>query len=131
MRIFSLGYNIIDNIKREVIKMKVNYIENHNTTTLQLVEVGSVFRPINSQDLFIKLDRNAESEIFSGRFKVLWQNFIGGYIGEEFTDKEEFDMNHDYTQLILCADIVTGEIHFMYENIKVKVIKCELFVEGT
>ena len=111
--------------------MKVNYIENHNTTTLQLVEVGSVFRPINSQDLFIKLDRNAESEIFSGRFKVLWQNFIGGYIGEEFTDKEEFDMNHDYTQLILCADIVTGEIHFMYENIKVKVIKCELFVEGT
>lgn len=109
--------------------MKVNYIENHNTTTLQLIEVGSVFRPANSQELFIKLDRNAESEIFNNRCSVLWQNFIGGYIGEDFTNKDEFDMNHDYTQLILCADIVTGKIYFMYEDIRVEVVKCELFVE--
>lgn len=109
--------------------MKVNYIENHNTTTLQLVEVGSVFRPTNSQELFIKLDRNAESEIFSDRYDVLWQNFIGGYIDEDFVNQDEFDMNHDYTELILCANIVTGKIYFMYENIRVDLIKCELLVE--
>lgn len=109
--------------------MKVNYVENHNTTTLQFVEVGSVFRPTNSKELFIKLDRNAESEIFADKCNRLWQNFIGGYIGEDFTNKDEFDMNHDYAQLILCADIVTGKIHFMYEDIRVEVVKCELFVE--
>lgn len=109
--------------------MKVNYIEKHNTTTLKLIEVGSVFRPINSRDLFIKLDRNAESRLFTDSCTTLWQNFIGGYIGENFANQDEFDPNHEYAELILCANVITGEIHFMYEDIKVELPKCELLVE--
>lgn len=112
--------------------MKVSYVENCNPiTTLEFVEVGSVFRPINSQNLFIKLDRNADNEIFTNEYNKLWANFTGGYAGEDFYDQDEFETDHYYNQLTLCADIVTGEIHFMYEGIKVRVMKCELFVEET
>lgn len=109
--------------------MKVNYIDKNNTTTLKLIEVGALFRPINSIDLYIKLDTVADSRLFkSSNSTVIWDNVAVGYDGENFNGKEEFELEHEYSELILCADVITGEIYFLYENIKVESLKCELLV---
>ena len=108
--------------------MKVSYINKSNETTLDLIEVGGVFRFPNSRRLFMKLDLNGESPQLTNNCNELW-DMTTLSAENPFNEQSEFEENHEYAELILCVELISGEVFLAYEDSKVEKLNCELLVE--
>lgn len=108
--------------------MKVSYINKSNETTLNLIEVGEVFRFPNSRRIFMKLDLNGGSRFLTSDCNELW-DMVSLSAENPFTEQREFEESHSYTELILCVELASGEVFLAYENSKVEKLNCELLVE--
>ena len=108
--------------------MKVSYINKSNETTLELIEVGGVFRFPNSRRIFMKLDLNGESRQLTSDCTELW-DMTSLSAENPFIEQSEFEESHEYAELVLCVELVSGEVFLAYEGSKVEKLNCELLVE--
>lgn len=108
--------------------MKVSYINKSNETTLELIEVGGMFRFPNSRRILMKLDLNGDSQYLTNDHTELW-NMIALSAENSFREQNEFEENHEYGELVLCVELVSGEVFLAYEGSKVEKLNCELLVE--
>ena len=108
--------------------MKLNYVSKNNQPLLTLddIEVGELFRPTNTSMVLMRLDKNADSMLLTEYHSTLWEETFNGYIGEDFDDKDEFEDNHDYDELILCADMTDGSVGLIYKGIEVEKLNAEI-----
>ena len=108
--------------------MKINYVSKIEQPKLTLndIEVGELFRPIDSRMVFMRLDRDADSMLLTEYHSTLWEETFNGYIGEDFDDKDEFEDNHDYGELILCADMTDGSVGLIYKDREVEKLNAEI-----
>lgn len=111
--------------------MKITYIDKPipKTPILADLKSGSVFRPTNSLHIFIRCDLCGESRLISECGSDIWgyTTLVGS---EPFEDRETFAENHDYDELIVCANLTTGGVTLFHEGIEVERLDCELMVEG-
>lgn len=109
--------------------MKIRYTNKPQDPNPMLKElsIGALFRPINSNTIYLLTGLYGESHLLTDSSKVLWENFRD--IQFDFHDKEEFDEGHDYTELLLCVDIESGKAELLHKDITVVIIDAELVVE--
>ena len=108
--------------------MKINYVSKieQSKLTLNDIKVGELFRPIDSRMVFMRLDRNGEDNLLTTHCSFLWESMFNGYIGEDFDDRDEFEDNHSYDDLILCAEMDDGSVCLMYQGIEVEKLNAEI-----
>jgi hypothetical protein len=99
--------------------MKVNYVNSVNTTFLNSVEVGALFRPINSLELFIKTVEDASGDLF---------NECESRLMDYFENPQDNDWEHSY-DLILCVSITNGEVVLFHRDLEVVELKASVEVE--
>ena len=73
--------------------MKVSYINKANETTLNIIEVGEVFRFPNSSRIFMKLDLNGGSRFLTNDCDELW-DMTTLSAENPFNEQKEFDIHH-------------------------------------
>lgn len=108
--------------------MKVNYVSKieQSKLTLNDIEVGELFRPIDSRMVFMRLDRDGNDDLLTTHCSILWESMSIGYMGEDFDDRDEFEDNHSYDDLILCADMTDGSVGLIYKGIEVEKLNAEI-----
>ena len=99
--------------------MKVNYVNTVNTTALNNVEVGGLFRPINSLELFIKTVEDASGDLFNE-----CESCLMGY----FENLQSDDWEHCY-DLMLCVSVTNGEVVLFHRDLEVVELKASIEVE--
>ena len=99
--------------------MKVNYVNTVNTTTLNNVEVGGLFRPINSLELFIKTVEDASGDLF---------NECESCLMDYFENLQSDDWEHHY-ELMLCVSVTNGEVVLFHRDLEVVELKASIEVE--
>jgi hypothetical protein len=99
--------------------MKVNYVNTVNTTTLNNVEVGGLFRPINSLELFIKTVEDASGDLF---------NECESRLMDYFENPQSDDWEH-YYELMLCVNVTNGEVVLFHRDLEVVELKASIEVE--
>lgn len=108
--------------------MKINYVSKieQSKLTLNDIEVGELFRPIDSRMVFMRLDIDGNDDLLTTHCSILWESMLNGYIGEDFDDKDEFEDNHSYDDLILCAEMDDGSVGLIYKGIEVEKLNAEI-----
>ena len=108
--------------------MKIKYVSKIEQPKLTLndIEVGELFRPVDSRMVFMRLDRDGNDELLTNQCSVLWESMFNGYIGEDFDDRDEFEDNHSYDDLILCAEMDDGSVCLIYKDIEVEKLNAEI-----
>lgn len=110
--------------------MQIEYANKQPTKTPTLTDLksGDVFRPTNSRHIFMRCDLCGESRLLSDCGSDIWgyATFVGS---EPFENKDDFAENHDYDELIVCANLVTGGVTLLHESIEVEKVECKLLVE--
>ncbi len=87
---------------------------------LEDLEDGVIFHPINSQRIFMILNKTSGSEIFSNSDSCLssyWENL-------QNNDYETYD------NLIACAELANGKLLFLHAKDKVIELNHKLIIEG-
>ena len=109
--------------------MKVKY-ENKTkkAVLLKAIPIGAVFCPIDAHSIYMKLDHDGDSELLTNNCQYLWSATHVGYEGENFESRSDFEEEHDYEEFSLCADVESGEMALLYENIEVELLECELVI---
>ena len=100
--------------------MQVNYVNTVNTTTLNNVEVGGLFRPINSLELFIKTVEDASGDLF---------NECESRLMDYFENPQNNDWEHCY-DLMLCVSVTNGEVVLFHRDLRVVKLNYVMEVEG-
>lgn len=109
--------------------MKVRYTEQtKKAVLLRDISIGTVFCPIGTQDIYMKLDHNGGSDFLTNNCSYLWSAVNGGYEGEDFETRSDFEEEYDYEDFVLCVDIESGNIALLFKNIKVETPNCELVI---
>lgn len=109
--------------------MKVKYTEQtKKAILLKDISIGTVFCPIGTQEIYMKLDHNGGSDFLTKNCSYLWSATNGGYEGENFETRDEFEENYDYEDLVLCADIKSGNVTLLFKYIEVETPNCELTI---
>lgn len=83
------------------------------------LEEGFIFRPTNSQKIFIKLDKTALSEMFSNsesRLIDYYENLQG----------HTFNL---YDDLIACVNLIEGQLVFLHTDDMVVELDHKLIIE--
>lgn len=108
--------------------MKINYVSKIEQPkfTLNDIKVGELFRPVDSRMVFMRLDRDGNDDFLTNQCSVLWESMFNGYIGEDFDDRDEFEDNHSYDDLILCVDMDDGSVCLIYKGIEVEKLNAEI-----
>ena len=110
--------------------MKITHINKPTLKTPTLVDLksGDVFRPTNSPYTFMRCDLCGESRLLADCGSDIWEYTT--LVGDEpFEDGETFAEGHDYDELIVCANLVTGGVTLFHEDIEVERLNCELMVK--
>ena len=113
--------------------MKINYVSKIEQPQLTLddIKVGELFRPTDTSMVLMRLDKNGDSMVLTEYHSSLWEETFLNYIGEDFDDKDEFEDNHNYDELILCADMTDGSVGLMYRGIEVEKLNAEIQIYDT
>ena len=109
--------------------MKVKYAEQtKKAVLLRDIAIGTVFCPIGTSDIYMKLDHNGDSDFLTNNCSCLWSALNGGYEGENFETRSDFEEEYDYEDLVLCADIKSGNVALLFKYIEVETPNCELVI---
>lgn len=111
--------------------MKITYQEKpiSRIPKLKDLDTGEVFRFPNSLRIFMRCDLCGESQLLSEKPSSIW-GYVTKTANDPFEDKEHFDENFDYDQLIVCVELVSGNVTLFYEGIEVEPLDCELLIKG-
>ena len=100
--------------------MKITTKNPTNTTALWNIDSGELFRPINSQVVYMKLWNELCDDCWNeceSRLYVLYE------------DLQDQDVNDITNEARACVDIATGEIVFFHKELRVVKLKYTLEVE--
>lgn len=110
--------------------MRIIYVKDpEQKILLKDIAIGTIFRPVNTDDIYMKLDHNGGSDFLTNNCSYLWSAMNGDYEGEDFETRSEFEENHDYEDTILCVDMKNGNISLLYKYIEIDILNCELVVK--
>lgn len=87
---------------------------------LEDLEDGAIFQPINSQRIFMILNKTSGSEIFSNsdsRLLTYWENL-------------QNNVFENYDNLIACAELANGRLLFLHAEDKVIELNHKLIIES-
>lgn len=102
--------------------MKIEYIKSEKEyPKLCGIPFGTVFSPTNSMEVYIKLDRDGMSDIFTDSKKTLKRDTLN----IQGLDSEW----EDYSDIIAVVHLNTGTFAFMNRNTRVNPLDCRLVVE--
>ena len=89
--------------------MTITTKDHKNYTNLFYIESGEVFRPVNSQQVYMKLYNDLADNIW---------NECESRIYDYFENPQNHDFNDIY-ELRPCVDMTTGEIVFFHQDLRV------------
>lgn len=101
--------------------MKIEYANQLGGRLLDEMEPGTVFRPDNSQKLYIVSDLSAEHPLFSE-----------GSILDDYLDDPQCavcSVADDYSECAACFDLTANTICFMPRSTRVHRVECVLQVQ--
>ena len=90
--------------------MKITTKDNKKYIELCYIESGEIFRPVNSQQVYIKLYNEICDDIWNESESRLI-NF--------YENPQNQELDNIYEELRPCVDIVTGEIIFFHQDLRV------------
>lgn len=109
--------------------MKVRYAEHtKKAVLLRDISTGTVFCPIGTHDIYMKLDHNGGSDFLTNNCSYLWSAVNGGYEGENFKTRSDFEEEYDYEEFVLCANVQTGNVALLFKHIEIELLNCELII---
>ena len=103
--------------------MKVEYVNQNTPVRLKAVSSGEVFRPTNSQRLYIATDLTALDDLFTDSVTV-WDSYVDNPQG--IMGVVEYDTFGDW---VVCYDIEFKTICVMHSATEVCVLNATLQVE--
>jgi hypothetical protein len=96
--------------------MKIIYSKGYTPApTLRSLKLGEVFRPLNSQRIYMTTMYTGLDDIFSDTA-----------YGEYALNIQTIDDPYNAAELRACIDLENGKIVFFHFDIQVKVLECEL-----
>jgi hypothetical protein len=101
--------------------MKISIKDHKNYTELCYIESGEVFRPVNSQQVYMKLYNETCDDCWNqseSRLFNLYEN------------PQDHEVENIYEETRPCVDMVTGEIIFFHQDLRVVKLNYVLEVEG-
>lgn len=103
--------------------MKIEYVEsNKKYPKLCEIPAGTAFAPIDSLEVYIRLDRDGMSDVFTDDYNILRRNTLN--------IQNAIDEWNDYTDIIAVAHLGSGTLAFMNRERRVIPLDCKLVVEG-
>ena len=102
--------------------MKIEYVKSQKKyPMLSEIPRGAVFSPTNSIEIYIKLDRDGMSDIFTDSEKTLKRDTLNI---QGLDDEWE-----DYSDIIAVVHLSSGTLAFMNKDTRVNPLDCKLVVE--
>ena len=104
--------------------MKINY-ERTVPITPKLHEVrpGELFRPVNSDHVFMRTNARGCDEFTSEKEAPLRKLF------DDIQNAYEKTEDIDYEELVFCSDMETGKLILLHNNLKVEKLIGELMIK--
>jgi hypothetical protein len=100
--------------------MKIEYVESkRDYPKLCEIPAGTVFSPTNSIEIYIKLDRDGMSDIFTDNCNILNRNTLN-IQGNDW---------EDCTDILAVVHLGSGTLTFIHRDIRVNPLDCKLVVE--
>ena len=90
--------------------MKISIKDHKNYTDLCYIESGEVFRPVNSQQVYMKLYNDLNDGCWTeceSRLYLYYENI------------QNHEVNDTCSETIPCVDMVTGEIVLFHTDLRV------------
>lgn len=102
--------------------MKIEYVKSEKEyPKLCGIPFGTVFSPTNSMEVYIKLDRDGMSDIFTDSEKTLKRDTLN----IQGLDSEW----EDYGDIIAVAHLSSGVLAFINRETRVNPLDCKMVVE--
>ena len=102
--------------------MKIEYVKSKKEyPMLSEIPIGTAFSPTNSIEIYIKLDRDGLSDIFTDSYNTLKRDTLNI---QGLDDEWE-----DYGDIIAIAHLSSGTLAFMNRETRVNPLDCKLVVE--
>ena len=103
-------------------KMKIEYIASKKEyPKLCEIPAGTVFSPTNSIEIYIKLNKDGMSDIFTDSYETLKRDTLNI---QDLDDEFEH-----YEEIIAVTHLGSGTLCFLNKDIKVNPLNCKLVVE--
>ena len=104
--------------------MKINY-ERTVPITPKLIEVrpGELFRPVNSEHVYMRTNCYSSDEFTSDKEAPIRKLF------DDIQNTYEKPEDIDYEELVFCPDMETGKLLLLHESIKVEKLIGELMIK--
>jgi len=102
--------------------MKIEYVKSKREyPKLSEIPFGTVFSPTNSIEIYIKLDRDGMSDIFTDSYNTLKRDTLNS---QGLDDEWE-----DYSDIIAVVHLDSGTLAFINRETRVNPLDCKLVVE--
>lgn len=102
--------------------MKIEYVNTKKDyPMLSEIPQGTVFSPTNSIEIYIKLDKDGMSDVFTDSFIILQR--------ETLNIQDCDDDFENYEEIIAVAHLGSGTLCFLNKDIKVNPLDCKMVVE--
>jgi hypothetical protein len=101
--------------------MKITTKDHKNYVNLYDIDSGEVFRPVNSQRVFMKL--------WNEMNELLW-NECESHLYDYYENPQEQELNDICDEGRACVDMATGEIIIFHRDLRVVKLKYAMEVEG-
>ena len=101
--------------------MRITTKDHKNYTNLVYIESGEVFRPVNSQQVYMKL--------WNELYDDCW-NECDSRLYDYYENPQDRDFNDVREEARTCVDMVTGEIVLFHRDLRVVKLNYIMEVEG-
>ena len=104
--------------------MKINYERTVPITPkLHEVRAGELFRPMNSDNVYMRTNGHGSDDFTSEKEQPLRKMFT------DIQNTYEKEEDIDYENLVFCADMETGKLVLLDESLKVEKLIGELMIK--
>lgn len=101
--------------------MKISIKDHTNYTNLCYIESGEVFRPVNSQQVYMKLYNEIDDDIW---------NECNSPLYNYYENPQNQELVNGIEDAKPCVDMTTGEIVFFHQDLRVVKLNYIMEVEG-
>ena len=101
--------------------MKISTKDHANYTNLFYIESGEIFRPVNSQQVYMKLYNDYTDDCW---------NECESRLFDYFENPQNHEIVNGIEDTRPCVDMTTGEIVFFHQDLRVVKLKYIMEVEG-
>lgn len=101
--------------------MKISTKDHKNYTELCYIESGEIFRPVNSQQVYLKLYNELDDDCW---------NECESRLYNYYENPQNQELNDICDQAIPCVNMVTGELVLFHKDLRVVKLNYIMEVEG-